>query len=188
MHQFRPVHACGEASLPASFVGARITGGQMRIDKPATDGGAKPPASAPQAGLLGACTSALGRMAASLRELGSARGSGEARAHRTIARQAGSHASPQLSKLTTVVESAAHHVERAEHCHRGAGVRIDAALYDLEQLRMELGAIVDPALLQTTSRPPAAEVARREVASGAAAEPPSAPPTAGRAGSTRSAA
>jgi hypothetical protein len=51
-----------------------------------------------------------------------------------------------------VVESTARHVERAERCHRGAGIRIDAALYELDQLRMELQSVVDPALLEGTSR------------------------------------
>ncbi|MEQ1715340.1 MAG: hypothetical protein ABL907_05055 [Hyphomicrobium sp.] len=53
----------------------------------------------------------------------------------------------QLTRLSGVIERASLHGERAQRCHDGAGLRIDAALYELEQLREELRAVVDPALL-----------------------------------------
>lgn len=59
---------------------------------------------------------------------------------------------PQLSRLSGIVEAAAYHSERARQCHAAAGVRVDAALYELEQLRLELQAVVAPSLLAGTRR------------------------------------
>lgn len=56
-----------------------------------------------------------------------------------------------MGKLSTVVDAACRHGERAQALHESAGRRIDAALYELEQLRQELEAVVDPQLLKRTS-------------------------------------
>lgn len=159
----------------------------MRNDERRKSRKAATPSSAPKAGLIGACAAALGRMAASLREIGSARPSLDA-AGRTDAGRAGTPASPHLTKLTAVVDTTAQHVERAERCHRGAGIRIDAALYELEQLRMELQSVVDPALLQGTNRILDTAASSSGSKSGDGAQPPSEPAKAVPAVSARSAA
>lgn len=81
--------------------------------------------------------------------------------------ESGEHA--QLARLVGVVERAAEHAMRAEQCHRAAAVRVDAALYELEQLRADLIGIIAPEKL--------AGLLRQAVAI-----------TAGQAGSERSAA
>ncbi len=55
---------------------------------------------------------------------------------------------PHLARLTGVVEAAARHGERAQSCHDDASLRIDSALYELEQLRRELESVVPSELLQ----------------------------------------
>ncbi len=180
LHQFRRMSACEQGALHASLPHLRITGSPMRINKRATDPAVTPTSRPSEAGVIGACSAALARMAANLRAIGSARVPGDRTVDRTGEPLARSRTSPQLSKLTAVVETAAQHVERAEHCHRSAGIRIDAALYELDQLRMELQTVVDPALLQGTSRILDAEIA--------GAQPASEPTKVGPAGSARSAA
>ena len=160
----------------------------MRIDERTRIGAAATPSSAPRVGLIAACTAALGRMASTLRDIGSTPLSSDGAVERTLSRRADTRTSPHLTKLTSVVETAAQHVERAEQCHRGAGIRIDAALYELEQLRMELQSVVDPALLKGTSRILDAEAASIGTKSGMSAQPASEPAKAGPAGSARSAA
>jgi hypothetical protein len=160
----------------------------MRIDKRTKIGAAAPPSGAPRVGLIGACTTALERMASTLRDMGSAAPSGDVAVERTALRRAAAQAQPHLTKLTSVVETAARHVERAEQCHRGAGIRIDAALYELEQLRMELQAVVDPALLQGTSRILDADAASSGTKSGVSPQAATEPAKAGPARSARSAA
>lgn len=56
-----------------------------------------------------------------------------------------------LGRLSKAVDAARRHGERAEALHLGAGRRIDAALYELEQLRQDLQSVVDPKLLVRTS-------------------------------------
>jgi hypothetical protein len=57
-----------------------------------------------------------------------------------------------LSRLAGIIDSTARHAARADACHRCAEVRIDAALYELEQLRSDLAAVVPPAMLTGTER------------------------------------
>lgn len=87
---------------------------------------------------------------------------------------------PQIARLSEVVERTARHGARAEQCHENAGLRIDAALYELEQLRHELEAVVDPALLAGTSRILAEAGGGEEIASAAAA--PASDPVSGKSG------
>lgn len=96
-------------------------------------------------------------------------------------------AGPKVGRLSDVVASAARHSARAQACHDDAGVRVDAALYELEQLRQELKAVVDPRLLARSSGTSEAAASQ---GSGAAKVPEQAGDviTGGRAGSTRSAA
>ena len=56
-----------------------------------------------------------------------------------------------LARLTGIIASAARHGERASTLHEYANRRIDSALYELDQLRLELGAVVDPHLLKETA-------------------------------------
>ena len=58
---------------------------------------------------------------------------------------------PQIGRLSDVVDNAARHSARAQECHEGASVRVDAALYELEQLKNELSTVIDPRLLARTS-------------------------------------
>lgn len=54
---------------------------------------------------------------------------------------------PLMKELAGVVHGAVGHGERAQRYHDGAARRIDAALYELDQLRMELAAVLSPELL-----------------------------------------
>ena len=113
-----------------------------------------------------ACVGALGRASQLLREALA----GEP------ARQQGpggapvrhSQACEELQQLSGVIEGAALQVERAGRWHAGAGQRVDAALYELEQLRRDLEAVVDPALLAGTRRILAADAGAERDAAAAA--------------------
>ncbi len=62
----------------------------------------------------------------------------------------------QLGRLSGVVENAAMRADNAKRCHDDARRHIDSALYELDQLRLELGAIVDPRLIARPDAPAAA--------------------------------
>ncbi len=96
-------------------------------------------------------------------------------------------APPQIGRLSDVVDNAARHGARAQECHEGASLRVDAALYELEQLRSELSAVVDPRLLARTGGILEAEAARARGAE-AHSRPMADVVKAGPAGSKRSAA
>lgn len=79
-----------------------------------------------------------------------AMGSAEPRAEAQPSGVTAPAAHDHMGKLSTVVDAACRHGERAQACHDSAGRRIDAALYELDQLRQELEAVVDPQLLKRT--------------------------------------
>ena len=57
---------------------------------------------------------------------------------------------PHLNRLVDVVATAANCGERASRLHNAAGLKVDSALYELEQLRLELEEVVAPHLLGRT--------------------------------------
>lgn len=61
----------------------------------------------------------------------------------------------QIDRLSGVVENAATRSDRAKRCHDDARRQIDSALYELDQLRLDLGAVVDPKLIARTPEAPA---------------------------------
>lgn len=89
----------------------------------------------------------------------------------------------QFGKLSTMIGSQARQVDHAGRCHDAAAVRLDAALYELEQLRRELAAVVDPSLLVSTQRLLAA-AAKMRAEDTCLEERPRASGEAGNAGST----
>ena len=50
----------------------------------------------------------------------------------------------QMERLAAVVRATAGRGERAARCHAGAAQRIDAAIYELEQLRAEIASVLRP--------------------------------------------
>ena len=50
----------------------------------------------------------------------------------------------QMDRLATLVHASARRSERAHRCHAGAAQRIDAAIYELEQLRAEIASVLRP--------------------------------------------
>ena len=95
----------------------------------------------------------------------------------------------QLNRLSGVIENAAMRADNAKRCHDDARRHIDSALYELDQLRAELGAIVDPKLIARPTEPPAAAATpKAEPAEPAARAEPKAEPKAGLGRSIQSAA
>ena len=107
----------------------------------------RPAAAAPGmvAGLQAACTGALAAARELLRETLS-REEIRLEAQKNAAGEPG--ARRELAQLSDRVEV---HGRRAEECHAGAAQRVDSALYELEQLRRELEAVIDPTLLVRTA-------------------------------------
>ena len=147
------------------------------------------------AGLAAACAGGLGRIGLPLlswsaRAFGAAPPQSSPASHgHQSGHQSGEQDGGQLGRLSAIVGTQARQVERADRCHSAAAVRLDAALYELEQLRDELAAVVDPALLVATDR--LIGTANAVSCKTASAHSPSAPPSAAmaaRAGSSRSAA
>ena len=104
----------------------------------------------PKAGWAEACAEMLGKVAALLGGKTAAQSSSAATQAEPRKPLLDLKPAPQLTKLSGVVETAAGHGERASHYHERAGLRVDAALYELEQLRKELESVVDPQLLART--------------------------------------
>jgi hypothetical protein len=94
---------------------------------------------------------ALRRAAHLMREVGTtSRGS----LQRAATRLGGSPASSTGDKSIPLViaRAADRHEERVRACQQGASQRIDAALCELDRLRQELSAVIDPALLGHADR------------------------------------
>jgi hypothetical protein len=131
------------------------------------------------------------RAAAWVMRRGGASGSGEAGPGRKSDNPqvvaAGPEVLPHVGRLSDVVARAARNSLRAQKCHDSASVRVDAALYELEKLREELKAVVDPARLAPTAGSSAIAAAGGGGEGARAASEP-AGVRAGPAGSKRSAA